>query len=65
MNIMLNMAQEKHLDPELLRCFITSRIYLEYAQQYLQPDQLDDVDEAILLARLDALTPPPETANND
>ncbi|ABK44365.1 metal dependent phosphohydrolase [Magnetococcus marinus MC-1] len=38
------MKKDQHIDPELFRIFIESKIYLEYAQLYLDPKQIDEVD---------------------
>ena len=32
------------IDPELFDLFLTSGVYIKYAEQYLQPDQLDEVN---------------------
>jgi hypothetical protein len=34
-----------HVDPELFDAFIREKVYLEYAKQFLSPEQIDDVDE--------------------
>jgi len=33
-----------HVDPELFDLFLTSGAYRDYAEQFLRPDQIDDVD---------------------
>jgi HD-GYP domain-containing protein (c-di-GMP phosphodiesterase class II) len=38
------MKQEGHVDPDLFDLFIRERVYLEYAEQYLDPAQIDAVD---------------------
>ncbi|QUM76305.1 HD domain-containing protein [Moritella sp. 24] len=38
------MSKDKHIDTELFKLFLSSGIYLEYAQKYLKPEQIDDVD---------------------
>lgn len=50
--IMVRMAEDGHLDPQLLRYFLCSSLWQDYAQRYLQAQQLDTVDTAALLARL-------------
>ncbi len=42
--IMGFMEKEQHIDPDLFRLFLASGAYLEYAREYLQPDQIDEVD---------------------
>lgn len=44
LQIMQDMKNTGHLDPDLYRVFITNKIYLEYAKQYMLPDQLDEVN---------------------
>jgi HD-GYP domain-containing protein (c-di-GMP phosphodiesterase class II) len=34
-----------HIDPDLFDVFIRQRVYLRYAQQFLDPEQIDEVDE--------------------
>jgi HD-GYP domain-containing protein (c-di-GMP phosphodiesterase class II) len=50
MKIMSFMKRDNHLDPLLFDLFVTSGIYRSYAQKYLPPALVDDVDEAALLA---------------
>ncbi|HEY0720124.1 MAG TPA: HD domain-containing phosphohydrolase [Gammaproteobacteria bacterium] len=38
------MKQEGHVDPDLFNLFIRERIYQKYAEQYLDPAQIDEVD---------------------
>ena len=38
------MAKEGHIDPDLFKIFVQEKVYLEYAQQYLEPEQIDQVD---------------------
>ncbi len=42
--IMGFMVKDQHLDPELFRLFLESGVYRQYADRFLQPDQIDDVD---------------------
>ncbi len=37
------MMKDGHIDPDLFKLFIDRRIYLEYAQEYLAPEQIDEV----------------------
>jgi HD-GYP domain-containing protein (c-di-GMP phosphodiesterase class II) len=41
--IMSSMQKGGHFDPELYRLFLTSGIYRQYGEQYLDPDQVDEV----------------------
>jgi HD-GYP domain-containing protein (c-di-GMP phosphodiesterase class II) len=42
--IMSSMCAEGHLCPDLFELFLRSGLHLEYAEQYLQPQQIDEVD---------------------
>jgi HD-GYP domain-containing protein (c-di-GMP phosphodiesterase class II) len=35
-----------HIDPDLFDVFIRQKVYLKYAEQFLDPDQIDRVDES-------------------
>jgi len=48
LRIMGFMVTEQHIDPELFDLFLASGVYLEYAQKYLRPEQVDSVDIAKL-----------------
>lgn len=62
MAIMGRMKQHNHLDPELFDLFVRSGVYRQYAERYMEPDQVDEVDEAALLAiRPEPFDAPPES----
>ena len=42
--IMGRMCREHHIDAQLFELFLASGVYRRYAEQYLQPQQIDDVD---------------------
>ncbi|MEN9581402.1 MAG: hypothetical protein RJA70_4411 [Pseudomonadota bacterium] len=42
--IMAKMKEGNHLDPDLLDQFVRSRVYLDFARQFLSPEQVDEVD---------------------
>ena len=42
--IMGRMEQDNHIDSNLFQLFLTSGAYKEYAEKYLLPEQIDDVD---------------------
>lgn len=50
MKIMAKMKAEHHLDPDLLDLFVKSGVYKEYAKKFMSPEQIDEVDEAAILA---------------
>ncbi len=47
--IMARMAKQRHIDAELFALFLRSGIYQTYAQRYLKPEQVDEVDIEKLL----------------
>jgi len=52
LNIMLGMCKGEHVDSSLFGLFVSSGVYRQYATKFLQPEQIDSVDEHSLLARL-------------
>ncbi|MBF0213979.1 MAG: phosphohydrolase, partial [Magnetococcales bacterium] len=38
------MMKDGHIDPDLFKLFIDKKIYLDYAQEYLSPEQIDPVN---------------------
>ena len=38
------MRNDKHIDPDLFRLFLTSGVYKEYAEKFLEPEQIDEVN---------------------
>lgn len=44
LTIMARMRMDGHLDPDLFDFFLASGVYLDYAERYLEPRQLDPVD---------------------
>lgn len=49
--IMGFMKKDKHIDPELFELFLTSGVYLEYAQRFMRPEQIDTVDAAAYVSQ--------------
>lgn len=49
LQIMRKFRDNGHIDPDLFDIFIRSKVYLQYARQFLSPEQIDEVDEAGLL----------------
>ena len=45
LDIMYNMAKEKHIDKDLFMLFVKEKIYLIYAKEYLKKEQIDEVNE--------------------
>lgn len=51
LGIMATMCRDAHIDPELFELFIDEKIYLSYANQFLDPHQIDEVDPHSLLVK--------------
>ena len=47
--IMRHMAQDQHIDPALFTLFVDSGIWRDYAERFLAPEQLDEVNSQSLL----------------
>jgi HD-GYP domain-containing protein (c-di-GMP phosphodiesterase class II) len=50
LKIMGFMVKDRHIDRDLFRLFLTSGVYKEYAERFLRPDQMDEVDIAPYLS---------------
>jgi HD-GYP domain-containing protein (c-di-GMP phosphodiesterase class II) len=37
-----------HIDPELFNAFVREKVYLRYGRQFLDPSQMDEVDEGLI-----------------
>lgn len=53
LRLMALMAKDQHIDADLFRYFLYSGLWRDFANQYMHPDQIDDVD----LAAIEALLP--------
>ncbi|WP_053146628.1 HD domain-containing phosphohydrolase [Pseudomonas sp. P97.38] len=51
LGIMATMCRDAHIDPQLFGLFIEEQIYARYAEQFLDPQQIDEIDRDALLAR--------------
>jgi hypothetical protein len=49
MGIMKKFQQNGHIDQDLFEVFVREGVYLKYAQQYLDPWQIDEVNLDALL----------------
>ena len=47
--IMSFMVKDNHIDPDIFRLFLESGVYREYAEKFLKPEQIDEVDVAAYL----------------
>lgn len=45
LQILGKMKLDQHIDPDLFDIFVRDKVYLKYAHQFLEPEQIDDVDE--------------------
>jgi len=48
--IMGFMVKDRHIDPDLFKLFLKSGVYKEYAEKFLKPEQIDEVDIAPYVA---------------
>ncbi len=46
------MKKDNHIDPDLYDIFVAKKVYLQYAQEFLDPEQIDTIDEPIEIAYL-------------
>ncbi len=44
MRIMGFMAKDREIDKDILDLFIDTKLYLDYAEEYLKPEQIDNID---------------------
>ncbi|HQR03990.1 MAG: GAF domain-containing protein [Proteobacteria bacterium] len=49
-SILANFSRNGHIDPDLFEVFIRRKVYRKYADAFLKPQQIDEVDEAATLA---------------
>ena len=54
LQILGKMRLDNHIDPDLFDLFVSQKIYMHYAEEYLDPEQIDEVDESKILG----YTPP-------
>ena len=50
MQILADFSRNGHIDPDLFEVFTRQRVYRQYAEAFLDASQIDDVDEAAILA---------------
>lgn len=49
LQIMDDMKKDQHIDPDLFDIFVRQKVYLQYAEEFLDPDQIDSINESKLL----------------
>jgi HD-GYP domain-containing protein (c-di-GMP phosphodiesterase class II) len=50
LSILGNFRRGGHIDPDLFEVFVRSKVYLRYAERFLDDSQVDEIDEASVLA---------------
>jgi len=55
LRILGQMKLDNHVDPDLFDAFMWDKVYLKYAREYLDPEQIDEVD----LDSIPGYVPPP------
>lgn len=55
LTILGRMKLNGHIDPDLFDVFMWHKVYQTYAEQFLEPEQIDEVD----LSRIPGYVPPP------
>ncbi len=48
MKIMANFKNGGHIDPDLFEVFVKHSVYRRYAEQFLDPAQIDDLDHDVV-----------------
>lgn len=48
LKIMGYMKKDQHIDPDIFDIFVRQKIYLDYANEYLDPEQIDQIDESAI-----------------
>lgn len=48
LNILGRFKLNGHVDPDLFNVFVREKVYLRYAEQFLDPEQIDAVDQAAI-----------------
>ena len=48
LNILGKFKENGHVDPDLFDVFVREKVYLEYAKQFLDNEQIDAVDESLI-----------------
>ena len=52
LRIMGFMKKDNHIDPDLFEIFIKEKVYLKYAEEFLDPSQIDTIEEQALAGLL-------------
>ena len=46
-SILKKMSDSGHIDPDIFEIFIKEKIYMDYANEFLSPDQIDEVGDIL------------------
>ncbi|MCW9014337.1 MAG: GAF domain-containing protein [Gammaproteobacteria bacterium] len=46
LDILGKMKLDNHIDPDIFKVFVEEKVYLQYANEFLTPDQIDEVDHS-------------------
>jgi HD-GYP domain-containing protein (c-di-GMP phosphodiesterase class II) len=46
LEILGKMKLDNHIDPDVFDLFVRDKVYLRYAEMFLEPEQIDEVDES-------------------
>jgi len=49
--ILARMRDERQIDADLFDLFLTSGVYLKYAEKFVNPEQIDEVDISLYVQR--------------
>ena len=49
LKIMSFMKRDQHIDPDIFEVFIKNKVYMDYADEFLDPEQIDAIDETAVL----------------
>ena len=52
LKIMSFMKQDNHIDPDIYDIFVGEKVYLQYAEEFLDPEQIDTANEISEMAYL-------------
>jgi HD-GYP domain-containing protein (c-di-GMP phosphodiesterase class II) len=52
LKIMSYMKKDHHIDPDLFDIFIKDKVYLKYAEEFLDPEQIDDINDQEVMGYL-------------
>ena len=50
LQILARFRRNGHIDPDLFDVFVRQKVYAKYAEQFLDPEQIDSVDERVIYA---------------